>query len=136
MASMMMTSRASAGVRPAAARQTAPTARLAAFNGVVSDRVACIHGSSMFQVGHLARCSCGSGWGSYPEAADGAYGTPATKWIAGANGRTGLPEDLWLHDGRAWPVAVCQGGMGTSLLLCSGLLQEPLLLLTLAQASI
>lgn len=54
MASMTFAPRASAGVargsaRPSATRQT-PTARLAAFNGVVSDRVACIHGNAMFQV--------------------------------------------------------------------------------------
>jgi phosphoglycerate kinase len=50
---MTFAPRASAGVvrgssRPSASRQT-PTARLAAFNGVVSDRVSCIHGNVMFQ---------------------------------------------------------------------------------------
>jgi len=53
MSSMTFAPRASAGVvrgssRPSASRQT-PTARLAAFNGVVSDRVSCIHGNVMFQ---------------------------------------------------------------------------------------
>ncbi len=59
MSTMTFAPRASVGVlrgsaRPSASRQTAPTARLAAFNGVVSDRVACIHGNAMFQVSMLA----------------------------------------------------------------------------------
>jgi hypothetical protein len=61
MNSMAFAPRASAGVvrgsvRPSAARHT-PTARLAAFNGVVSDRVACIHGNGIFQV-RFQDCQC------------------------------------------------------------------------------
>lgn len=41
----------SAGVQcRGAARRQAPSARIAAFNGVVSDRVAGVSGNSMFQV--------------------------------------------------------------------------------------
>ena len=51
MTATMMSSRMSAGVQcRAAARRQAPSTRIAAFNGVVSDRVAGVSGNSMFQV--------------------------------------------------------------------------------------